>query len=83
MILENTKQSIKTECQKNHKQESCGLVLLQNEQELVVPCLNAADNPAESFVIDPDEVERTKTTFPIEKDRKDALYHSLLIKKKE
>lgn len=57
MILENTKQSIKTECQKNHKQESCGLVLLQNEQELVVPCLNAADNPAESFVIDPDEVE--------------------------
>jgi omega-amidase len=32
--------------------------------------------------IDPEEVERTKTTFPVEKDRKDALYHSLLIKKK-
>jgi len=57
MITELTKQTIKTECDKNPKQESCGLVLLQNNQEIVVPCLNAADDPTDSFVIDPDEVE--------------------------
>jgi predicted amidohydrolase len=33
--------------------------------------------------IDPGEVERTKRAFPVEKDRKDALYHSLHTKKKE
>jgi predicted amidohydrolase len=33
--------------------------------------------------IDPGEVERTKSAFPVEKDRKNALYHSLLTKKKE
>jgi omega-amidase len=31
--------------------------------------------------IDPGEVERTKNAFPVEKDRKDALYHSLLNKR--
>jgi len=57
MILDTTKESVKAECQKNPKQESCGLILLQNNQEVVVPCLNASDNPAEQFIIDPDEVE--------------------------
>jgi omega-amidase len=33
--------------------------------------------------IDPGEVERTKSAFPVEKDRRDALYHDLLTKKKE
>jgi omega-amidase len=42
-------------------------------------------NEAEQLLfsdIDPSEVERTKSAFPIEKDRKDALYHSLLTKRK-
>jgi predicted amidohydrolase len=33
--------------------------------------------------IDPAEVENTRHLFPVEKDRKDALYHSLLSGKKE
>ena len=33
--------------------------------------------------IDPGEVERIKSAFPVEKDRRDALYYSLLTKKKE
>jgi predicted amidohydrolase len=48
----------------------------------IISCADQAEQLLFSD-IDPDEVERTKTTFPIEKDRKDALYHSLLIKKKE
>jgi omega-amidase len=33
--------------------------------------------------IDPGEVERTRNAFPVEKDRRDALYHSLLTKREE
>ncbi len=29
--------------------------------------------------IDPVEVENTRNSFPVEKDRRDSLYHSLLI----
>ena len=39
-------------------------------------------NEAEQLLfsdIDPGEVERTRRAFPVEKDRKDALYHSLLL----
>jgi omega-amidase len=32
--------------------------------------------------IDPEEVKRTRSNFPVEKDRKDALYHSLLTMKR-
>ena len=47
----------------------------------IISCADEAEQLLFSE-IDPDEVERTKTTFPVEKDRKEALYHSLLIKKK-
>jgi predicted amidohydrolase len=42
-------------------------------------------NEAEQLLfsdIDPGESERTKNAFPVEKDRKDALYHSLLTMRK-
>ena len=42
-------------------------------------------NEAEQLLfsdIDPGEVERTKSVFPVDKDRKDALYHSLLTRRK-
>jgi len=74
MIAAETKEVIKTECQKTPKQESCGLVLLYNEQELVIPCLNAAENPTESFVISPDEVDSILDTH--EDATIKAVYHS-------
>ena len=42
-------------------------------------------NEAEQLLfsdIDPGEAERTKRAFPVEKDRQDTLYHSLLTKRK-
>jgi len=74
MITTETKEVIKTECQKTPKQESCGLVLLYNEQELVIPCLNAAENPTKSFVISPDEVDSILDTH--EDATIKAVYHS-------
>jgi predicted amidohydrolase len=42
-------------------------------------------NEAEQLLfseIDPGEVDRTRDAFPVEKDRRDALYHSLLVGRK-
>lgn len=74
MILETTKESVRTECLKNPNQESCGLILLYKEQELVVPCLNTSEKPTESFVINPDEVESILDKY--EESTIKAVYHS-------